>query len=416
MARRGAPARARPPRLVRIAAWILAGYGALLALIALDAGGAVLVIGAALLGLAFLLWSGRRPGYYVGTVGAALFAGFVLLGAIANFDGTALVICVFAVVPLVMLLLPAARRPDRPAPVAERPAGVDALSAPEGWTRELAGGRVKFWFLGLIAVISLVGGILMLTAREWIPGLAVASFGLAGLTVLPMFRSWRRRARPRTATIRLRDEPGAGPRRTVTGTSFPFSSLKSRAAILAAFFFGVTCLLMVISAPEFADSSGETWTVRIVGLAGAVFFLGGSLFAVIARGAGRGWGVLLLPDSVIVRHGPAHARLPWDSIATVEAYETTVYTRGGPVHEPFIRVIPDDPGAISGDRTDQAIRQLLASIGDDLTFPIRALEAEPRLLYHVLRYYHANPSDRAELGTARAIERITSGRASVRAQ
>ena len=67
-------------------------------------------------------------------------------------------------------------------------------------------------------------------------------------------------------------------------------------------------------------------------------------------------------------------------------------------------------------RIDQAIRQLLPSIGADLSFPIRALEAEPRLLYHALRYYHANPSDRAELGTERAIERISSGRATVSAR
>ena len=142
------------------------------------------------------------------------------------------------------------------------------------------------------------------------------------------------------------------------------------------------------------------------------------LLSCLGAGGALAWGMLLLllPDSVIVRHGPAFARLSWDSIATVQAYETTVYTRGGPVHEPFIRVTPDDPSAISGDRIDQAIRQLLPSIGADLSFTIRALEAEPRLLYQSLRYYHANPSDRAELGTERAIERISSGRATVSAR
>jgi hypothetical protein len=407
----------RPPRPVRIAAWILAGYGVLLALIALDSGAAVLVIGVALVGAAALLWWGRRVGYYLGSVGSALFVGLVVLGAIANFNGTALAICIFAVIPLVLLLLPAARRPDRPAPAAEQHTGIDALPAPDGWTRELAGGRVKFWLLALIGVLALLGGTLALSGREWILGLAITSFGLALLSILPMFTSWRRRRRPRTATIRLPvAEPGAERKRAVTGTSFPFSPLKSRAGILAAFFLGVACVPMVLGGPEIADSRGEMWAVRIVGLVGAVVFLGGSLFAVLVRGAGRAWGVLLLPDSVIVRHGPAFASLPWDSIATVQAYETTVYTRGGPVHEPFIRVTPDDPSAISGDRIDQAIRQLLPSIGADLSFPIRALETEPRLLYHALRYYQANPSDRAELGTKRAIERISSGRATVSAR
>ena len=413
----------RPPRLVRIAAWILAGYGVLLALIALDAGGAVLVIGAALLGVAALLWWGRRVGYYLGTAGSALFVAFVVLGAIVNFDVTALVICAFALVPLVLLLLPAARRPDRPEPAAERNAGVDALPAPVGWTRELAGGRVKFWLLGLIAALALLAGMVMLVAGEWIVGLAVTSFGIAGLSSLPVFRGWQRRGRPRTATARLPlPESGGGPpgrgqqSQRVTGTSFPFSPLKSRAGILAALFLGLACVPLVIGAPHFADTSQETWTARIVGLVGVVFFLSGSLFAILVRGASRGWEVLLLPDSVAVRHGPAFARLPWDSIATVEAYETTVYTRGGPVHEPFIRVIPDDPGAISGDRFDQAIRQLLPSIADDLTAPVRALDVEPRLLYHALRYYHANPSDRAELGTKRAIERITTGHAATPAR
>lgn len=393
--------------MVSVAACVLAGYGVLLALIAPDAGAAVLVIGIVQLGLAALLWWANKIRYYLGTAGTALVAGFFLLGAIENRDATALVICMFAFVPMVLLLLPAARRPYRAA-------GDDA--GPEGWTRELAGGRVKFWLLGPVAVGWLVGGVFMVAAGEWVSGLAIASFGAALLTVLPMFRSWRRHGRPRTATIRLpSDESGAGPKRTVRGTSFPFSPLKSRAAIIGAFFFGVTSLLMLISAPEFADSAGETWIVRIVAFVGAVFFLGGSLFAVFARGAGRGWGVLLLPDCVLVRHGPAHVRLRWDSIAAVEASETTIYTRGGPVHEPFIRLIPDDPSAISGDATDQAIRQLLPSVGADLSFPTRALEADPRVLYHALRYYHANPSDRAELGTKRAIERITSGRASVRA-
>src|SRR5262245_20152156 len=407
-----------PPRLVRSAAWILAGYGALLALIALDEGIALLLIGGALLGVAALLRGGRRGGYYLGTVGGALFAAFILIGTLVEFDTTALVICLLAFVPLVLLLLPAARRAEAAAPAAGRRTGVDALPVPDGWTRERAGGRVNFWLMGLIGGISLLAGMFMLAATRWVSGWAVTSFGLALLIILPAFRSWQRRGRPRTATIRLPHAgPGGGPRQQVTGTSFPFSPLKSRAAILGGLFLGVTCVPLMIWAPQFSDTSQETWTARVLGFVGVVFFLGGSLFAILARGAGRTWQVLLLPDAVILRHGPtSYARLPWDSIAGVEAYETTVYTRGGPVHEPFIRIQADSPGAISGDRVDQAIRQLVPSVADDLSIPIRALEVEPRLLYHTLRYYQANPSNRAELGTKRAIDRITSGRATVPAR
>src|SRR5262245_35747643 len=116
MARGKTIARARPSRLVRIAAWILAGYGALLALIALDEGIALLLIGGALLGVAALLWWGRRVGYYLGTVGAALFAAFILIGTMVEFDTTALVICLLAFAPLVLLLRPAARLAEAAAP------------------------------------------------------------------------------------------------------------------------------------------------------------------------------------------------------------------------------------------------------------------------------------------------------------
>jgi hypothetical protein len=123
-------ARAKPSALVRTAAGILAGYGGLLALAALDEGLPLLVIGACLIGGGAALWWGRRIGYVIGVVVAALFLAFVVLGVALDPDGVGLVILAFALLPLVVLLLPAARRPAPLEPVDA--ATTDPTPAPAG--------------------------------------------------------------------------------------------------------------------------------------------------------------------------------------------------------------------------------------------------------------------------------------------
>jgi hypothetical protein len=66
--------------------------------------------------------------------------------------------------------------------------------------------------------------------------------------------------------------------------------------------------------------------------------------------------------------------------ADIEAYETTAYARGFPVHERFIRIVAVAPAAIVGDHYDQAMRQLFPSFSADVTMPIRSLAVDPKLL------------------------------------
>jgi len=391
--------RAKPSALVRTAAGILAGYGGLLALAALDEGLALLVIGAFLIGGGAALWWGRRIGYVIGVVVAALFLAFVLLGVALDPDGVGLVIAAFALLPLALLLLPAARRPAPPEPVDA--ATTDRTPAPAGWTRELAGGRVKFVLLLVIFVVAILGAIAGLVAGEWRPGLTILAFGLAGLCTMPVMRSWRRSGRARRVAVQLDG-------RRHTGISFPYSQLRSRAVLFGAVLLGLTSLGMLLWARDFADSNAELWQARVIGLAGTVFFLGGGIFALVRTG-GRGWQVVLLPDRVLVRYGPSRAAAPWASIVSIDADETTIFVpRGGQVREPFIRIRVDDPRSISGDGFDQAVRQLVPDSADEISVAVRALAVEPDLLYHALRYYHSHPQARDELGTASGLRRIRS--------
>jgi hypothetical protein len=65
--------------------------------------------------------------------------------------------------------------------------------------------------------------------------------------------------------------------------------------------------------------------------------------------------VVLLPDAVLF-HGPSRSLIPVGGDRRRRAFETTVYARGFPVHEPFIRVVAREPAAIVGNRYDQAMR------------------------------------------------------------
>lgn len=182
----------------------------------------------------------------------------------------------------------------------------------------------------------------------------------------------------------------------------------SVAAILGALLMGLCCLGLLLFSREFADSNSELWTTRIVGGFGALLRGGGSVLALM-RGAGRGWRVVLTPSGVYVRHGSARSVTRWDSIASVDAFETTVYTKGGAVHEPFVPITATDPAAIKGDSVDQAIRLLVSSNADTITLPIRTLGVDPKLLLYALSYYHARPEARPELGQAAGLARINAG-------
>jgi hypothetical protein len=134
------------PGVVRVAAVLLGLFGLLLALVEadqVDLDAAELVTALVLVSTAAaLVWAGRL-GSWVGLTVAALIA-VVLLARRPGVAG--LVVTAICVLPLVLLVLPAARRPQ----VASRPARSSAvLKQPQGWTRPIAGwGQVAFLVVG----------------------------------------------------------------------------------------------------------------------------------------------------------------------------------------------------------------------------------------------------------------------------
>ncbi len=386
----------RPSAFVRAAALILGGFGLLFALIAIDEGLDLLVFGGFLLGLGGALWWGRRVGYFIGLVGTALLVALLGLVATQQLDASSAVALGLAAIPLLLLLPPAARRPVR----AHDPQQ-EGLPQPEGWTRELGGGWLKLVLLAATGVVMFTVGIALAVSESWSTGATIACFGAALFSCLPAFSARpRRRAGVRTTTV---ERDG----KRVTGVLFPYSPTRTFGLLLGAGFLGLTSVGFVMNAREFADGGSEVWVIRIIGGVGILLFLGGAV-AMASRGRWRRWRVVVTPEEVLFE-GTARAAVRWDAVEEVEAYEMTTYVRGGVVHEPFVRVRAREPTAITGDLYDQAVRTLVPILAESVTIPIRALAVEPKALLYTLRYYHAHPEARRELGSIAAVRRIRRG-------
>src|SRR6266508_1912110 len=125
----------------------------------------VVRVAAALLGLLLLVALRRHPG-----IGGGIVTG---VGAL----------------PLVLLLLPAARRPRRTAKAA--PSSPAAQDQPQGWRRPFAGwGQFAFMLVGG-GLLSAGGLVMALTSRgaDRGAGASIALFFLACALVAPLFRS-----------------------------------------------------------------------------------------------------------------------------------------------------------------------------------------------------------------------------------
>jgi hypothetical protein len=394
------------PGVVRVAAGLLVLFGLLLVLVEAGEGPlevVVVVTGLVLLVAAVaLVWAGRL-GYWLGLTVAALLALLVVVGLTRNPGTGGVVVTALGGLPLLLLLSPAARRPRRTAEPA--PASAAAQDELHGWRRPFAGGWGSFALLLVVGGLLTVGGlVLALTGRgaERGAGVTIALFFLACTLAAPLFPPWRRRGRLQLATLRLGQ-------RQERGVLVPYSGWRTAVQLAAIVCLALASLGFVVFADAFADDPGESpWPVRLVGVVGVVFFgAGGFLFA--RRGWGRRWQVLLTPSAVVIVAGDARTVVPWKAIRQVQATEVTTYVRGFAVREPLLGIQVRDPEAIQTGLLERLLLPLNRRLGADLALPIRTLAIDPRLLYHVLRYYHQHPQARVELATQAGLARVRRG-------
>ena len=261
------------PGVVRVAAVLLGLFGLLLVLVEADQGDldatelvtALVLVSAA----AALVWAGRL-GYWVGLTVAGLIA-VLLVVLLARRPGVAgLVVTAICALPLVLLVLPAARHPH----AATRPARSSAaLKQPPGWTRPIAGWG-QFAFLVVVGGLLSVGGLVMaVTGRgaERGAGASIALFFFACLLTAPLFAPGRRRGRLRLETLRVGD-------RHERGVMVPYSGLRMAMVLVATACLALATLGFVVFAGAFADDPGESpWPVRLVGVVGGGVLRGGRL-------------------------------------------------------------------------------------------------------------------------------------------
>jgi len=351
---------------------------------------------------AALVWAGRL-GYWLGLTVAALVA-LLLLVALRRHQGIGGgIVTGVGALPLVLLLLPAARRPRRTAKAApSSPAA--AQDQPQGWRRPFAGwGQFAFMLVGG-GLLSAGGLVMALTSRgaDRGAGASIALFFLACALVAPLFAPGRRGGRLRLETLRLGD-------RHERGIVVPYSGSQTAVLLAGIVCLTLACLGFVVFADAFADDPGESpWPPRLIGAAGLVFFgLGGFMFA--RRGWGRRWRVLLTPSAVVIAAGGARTVVPWEAIREVRATEVRSSVRGVAVREPLVGIDLSDPQAIQTGPLERLLLPLNRRLAADLSLPVRTLDIDPRKLYRALWYYHQHPQDRAELATQAGLARMQHG-------
>ncbi|HEX7188137.1 MAG TPA: hypothetical protein VF423_07925 [Actinomycetes bacterium] len=397
-----ADAEPQPPRRpwqLWVAAAMVAAFGALL--VAVSVGDAdrsipVLVIGCALLGAAVGLVVWHRVGWWLAVVLLGLVVALLALAFADDQQPSAAVAAGVVLVPVVLLLMPAVRgrRSWSAADFVEDSAPV--LDRPTGWTKEWGGGWVKLVLMSLLALITVLVGLVMTLAAltdDRGPALAMPlvclAFGVAIVATLPMF--WPRRAgRPVTWTADV-----AG--RQETGVAFRYARARSAGALVGCLAFCVSGLLLTVA--------GEGWGIRLVGVLAFTVF-GFFAFYFVRKGLGRGWALLATPRGIGVVDGPGRTFLPWETVSDVRAGETTTYHRGIAIHEPHIAV--DVDGAVD---YDDALDETLAKVGSefsgsDVTWSVRALSVDPVRVLTSMRHYLRHAEHRDELGDERSLARI----------
>ncbi|MGH3907487.1 MAG: hypothetical protein ACRDTE_25415 [Pseudonocardiaceae bacterium] len=205
--------------------------------------------------------------------------------------------------------------------------------------------------------------------------------------------------RKRTASAVSYDEVrGFAERGVQIPYSFPVVAIYWTLGALALLFF---LSIMVASALILADGriALDSFFLFVAGLGVSIYllwFVLDGLRGKLARGV-----IALTPTGVYHRSWSFQSYAPWDSVMDVHAAEAD---------GPLIELLVTANGGSWHERTSVLWRQEEWSLAPHLAIRGRWLSVDPALLYHALRYYHAHPEARLELGTPAGAQRISEAR------
>lgn len=409
----------RSPWLLTAAAVPLGLVGALFLAAASDDRGGQLVAGLVLAGMsltaALCAAVRRRVGHTIAVALTGVLLLFSSIAAAARSTTGIVVIALVYAVALVLLINPQVlrwRRATRPEAAAEEADGVPHHSAattltqtpsgpwPEGWHREIAGGRVKAVAMGCFGVLAALAGLAMTADGRLAVGLGVTGFGATCVAATPLFWPRRNGGRPaRAGTVSIRGQ-------SMPATVLDYSRLRSLVAVIACLSFAAVGVAMMAT-----PSTERRWlAARIFGFLAVVFF-GLIGFFSVRRGAGRGWALDMLPDGIANVAGKSWLFAPWDAIEDVVAFDVTTYHRGLRNHEPMLGLAARDADTFESNsgRFARALMKSNRLYGVDYAVGVRALAVDPVRAYHALRFYHQHPQARDELADGRGAARINAG-------
>lgn len=246
----------------------------------------------------------------------------------------------------------------------------------------------------LVPVLALGGPVLVVDGQVAL-GVAVTttSLLLLGIAVVDVRkRRWPGRRVP-TAEV------------TDGGVCFLFSRFTWScivAAAVGAIPFGVGVLVAVYTDP---DPSSRTQTMKFIApllAAVTVLFAGEVLTRRIRRGR-----VLLTPAGVVLETWSDRFEVAWSDVDEVVAVDLGPRLGAGI----RIRVRPGRTAAHS--KRALTLKSPTVHHLPDLAVLAPQLQGDPALVAHTLAHYAAHPEHRDELGDARALDRVLSGRLAV---
>ena len=390
--------RRRPlvPPLVALAQLGLAGFLVFRYLDIREHLGIVSVFVVMLAGSALLLLADRWWATTTALMISTVLTGFLWLGAFDNRTSDAYLGAAVTSVPWMALVINwlrgrSRRKRESVARASEEPATRDDVADDaDGWTREWAGGRVKFVFMLLFGALSLIGGVAMLADGSIADGVGLLSFGVALMSVAPVFRAWSRKGQVTAQPIAERGGE--------MGLVIPYSRSKTFAAVVAAAAMAVFCATFAFGA--FREGSETETKFVLFGIAGSVLFAGMGLIQ-LARNGFRGGYIALLEGGIYATIGSAKSFIPWDAVSHVKDVEMKMWVRGATVQEPFIGIMLSHPERVEMSWLARRLMRANRWLAADISYPVRSLDVDPRAALRAIRHYLDNPASRAELRDGR---------------